>query len=213
MSDKMDILDPPSTVTGLGGRGFDRGGRHGTRGDGGDTGDPNPGDFERLARMLARISVTLGNLINLNFQVLDHELRGEFVRTWPQAASNLANAIRRLREEANTLRSGLPKQSRLRSQLQRVGMTGDMLRMKERSLNLYLNPVDQIISQPLTGKASLGERAIEKLLTWTKPAFKVMNSILGSLLKAFPGMEVVKELKEHVEAAYEIAGAKQEVRE
>jgi hypothetical protein len=163
--------------------------------------------------MLARISVTLGNLINLNYQVLDHELRGEFVRTWPQAANNLANAIRRLHEEANTIRTGSPKQSRLRSQLQRVGMTGDMLRMKERSLNLYLDPVDQIISQPLTDKANLGERAIEKLLTWTKPAFKVMNSILGSLLKAFPGMEVVKELKEHVEAGYEIAGAKQEVRE
>jgi hypothetical protein len=163
--------------------------------------------------MLARISVTLGNLINLNYQVLDHELRGEFVRTWPQAANNLANAIRRLHEEANTIRTGSPKQSRLRSQLQRVGMTGDMLRMKERSLNLYLDPVDQIISQPLTDKANLGERAIETLLTWTKPAFKVMNSILGSLLKAFPGMEVVKELKEHVEAGYEIAGAKQEVRE
>ncbi len=92
-------------------------------------------------------------------------------------------------------------------------MTGDMLRMKERSLNFYLNPLDFIISQPLTDKASLGERAIGKLLTWTKPAFKVMNSILGSLLKAFPGMEIVKELKEHVEAGYEIAEAKQEVRE
>lgn len=40
-----------------------------------------------------------------------------------------------------------------------------------------------------------------------------MNSILGSLLKAFPGMEVVKELKEHVEASYEVAGALAEERE
>jgi hypothetical protein len=163
--------------------------------------------------MLARISTTLGNLINLNYGVLDDELRAEFIRAWPQAANNLAHAVRRLHEEANTERTRLPKRSRLRGQLRRVGMTGDMLRTKELSLNFYLNPVDTIISQPLTDRASLGERAIEKLLTWTKPAFKVMNSILGSLLKAFPGMEVVKELKEHVEAGYEIAGAKQELRE
>ena len=96
--------------------------------------------------------------------------------------------------------------------MQRAGLSGDMLRMKEASLNFYLNPVDEIVTEPLTQKESIGERAIAKLLTWTKPAFKVMNSILGSLLKAFPGMEVVKELKEHVEAGYEIAGAKQEDR-
>jgi hypothetical protein len=51
------------------------------------------------------------------------------------------------------------------------------------------------------------------LLTWFKPAGKVMNSILGSLVKAFPGMEIVKELKEHIEASYETAGAMREERE
>ena len=54
---------------------------------------------------------------------------------------------------------------------------------------------------------------VNKLLTWTKPGFKVMNSILGSLLKAFPGMELVKEFKDHVEASYEVAGALEEERE
>jgi hypothetical protein len=72
--------------------------------------------------------------------------------------------------------------------------------------------VDEIITQPLT-QETLSDKLIRKLLTWTKPTFKVMNSILGSLLKAFPGMEVVKELKEHVEAAYEIAESKQTLEE
>ncbi|SRR6266481_1637069 len=212
MSDKTNVLKPPPTIAGRGGRGFDRGGSRGTQGDDGDPDDPTPEDFERLAKMLSRIRTTLRNLISDDYGVLNHELRAEFVRTWPRADNNLANTIRRLHQEADPRRI-LPTHGRLRRQLQRVGMTGDMLRMKERSLNFYLNPLDFIISQPLTDKASLGERAIGKLLTWTKPAFKVMNSILGSLLKAFPGMEIVKELKEHVEAGYEIAEAKQEVRE
>jgi hypothetical protein len=40
---------------------------------------------------------------------------------------------------------------------------------------------------------------------WLKPGFKVMNSILGSLPDVLPGKEIVKELKEHVEAGYEVA--------
>lgn len=213
MTDATSVLDPPATVTGRGGRGFGRGGSHGTQDDGGDQGDPASEDFERLARMLARISVTLGSLINEDHGVLDTQLRGVFVRTWPQAANILARAIGRLKGEAKQTRLGLLRPSRLQGQLRRAGMTGDMLRMKETSLDFYLNPVDQILTQPLTGTETWGERAVTKLLTWTRPAFKVMNSILGSLLKAFPGMEIVKELKEHVEAGYEIAAARQEDRE
>lgn len=40
-----------------------------------------------------------------------------------------------------------------------------------------------------------------------------LNSPAGQALKAFPGIEVVKELKEHVEASYEVAGALEEERE
>jgi|ERR1700733_2053700 len=213
MTDNTNVLDPPATVTGRGGRGFGGRGRHGTQDDGGDQGDPTSEDFERLARMLARIGVTLGNLINEDHGVLDAQLREPFVGTWPQAANILARAIGRLQNEANQKRPGLFRPSRLHGQLRRAGLTGDMLRMKETSLDFYLNPVDEILTQPLTGTESWGEQIVTKLLTWTKPAFKVMNSILGSLLKAFPGIEVVKELKEHVEAGYEIAAARQEDRE
>jgi hypothetical protein len=213
MANDASVSESSSTVTGRGGRGFARGRGHGTHDDGGDAGDPSGEDFERLARMLARISVTLGNLISRDHGVLDPELRAQFVRTWPQAANNLTHTIRRLQEESIQARLAVKRKSPLRNQLGRAGLTGDMLRMKEVSLSFYLNPVDQIITQPLTKTETLGERALSKLLTWTKPAFKVMNSILGSLVKAFPGMEVVKELKEHVEASYEVAEARQEDRE
>jgi len=213
ISDKPKVADERLADTGRGGKGFGKGGRRGSHGDSGDTDNPIPEDFERLARMLARMSATLETLINFDYRLVDQELRGEFVRVWPRAANILASAIQRLLQEANRERLGLATQSRIRGQLQRAGMTGDMLRMKERSLTFYLDPVDKIISQPLTEGSSLGERVLDKLLSWTKPAFKVMNSILGSLLKAFPGMEVVKEVKEHVEAGYEIAEAKQDARE
>lgn len=212
MTEETNVLDRPGGVAKKGGRGTGWGGSHGTQGDDGDEGDPLI-DFERLARMLARISATLGNLINYDHGVLDPKLRAQFVRTWPQAANNLAQAIRRLQEEANRVQSASDKPSKLRRQLERAGLTGPMLRMKETSLNFYLDPIDRIVDQPLTGKESLGQKVVNKLLTWTKPAFKVMNSILGSLLKAFPGMEVVKELKEHVEASYEVAGALEEEQE
>ena len=176
-------------------------------------GDPFIGDFERLARMLDRIGTTLGNLINRDLEVLDPRLRAQFVANWPQAAYNLTQAILRLRAEAIHAQLPSGKSRILRRQLERAGLTGSMLRMKETSLNFYLDPIDRIVDQPLTSKESLGQRVVNKLLRWTKPGFKVMNSILGSLLKAFPGMEVVKELKEHVEASYEVAGALAEERE
>lgn len=203
MTEDTNVLDPSGITTKRGARGPGWGGRFGAQDDDGDPID----DFERLARMLSRISLTLGRLINVDLGILNPELRTQFVQTWPRAADNLARAIQGLRDEAIRVQSAPRKQSRLRGQLGRAGLTGSMLRMKETSLNFYLDPIDRIVDQPLTGKESFGQKVVNKLLRWTKPGFKVMNSILGSLLKAFPGMELVKELKEHVEASYEAAGA------
>lgn len=213
MTEETNVLEGSGDATTRRGRGAGWGGSHGTQGDDGDNNDPLIDDFMRLARMLARISVSLGNLINRDHGIVDPELQAQFVQTWPQASNNLTQAIRQLREESIRVQSTSKKRNTLRRKLEKAGLTGPMLRMKETSLNFYLDPIDRIVSLPLTGKESLGEKAMNKLLTWTKPAFKVMNSIFGSLLKAFPGIEIVKELKEHVEASYEVAGALEEGRE
>lgn len=212
MAEELNFLDLAGAAPKRRGRGTGWGGIHGTQGDGGDQADPLD-DFDRLARMLARIGASLESLIYRDLRVLNPELQAHFILTWPQAADNLIQAIRRLRAESIRARSVSNKPSRLRRQLERAGLTGPMLRMKEASLNYYLNPIDRIVALRLTGKESLGEKLLNKLLIWTKPAFKIMNSILGSLLKAFPGMEVVKEFKEHVEASYEVAGALEEGQE
>jgi hypothetical protein len=52
MPDETNVLDPPLTVTGRGGRGLGRDGRHGTHDA--DAGDPAGEDFEGLARILAQ---------------------------------------------------------------------------------------------------------------------------------------------------------------
>jgi hypothetical protein len=67
--------------------------------------------------------------------------------------------------------------------LEGVGMTGSWLRWKKRFL-------DETIRQR-------GRRRF----------FKVANSILGSLAKAIPPLEAVKEYKEHVEAAIRYPGS------
>lgn len=169
MTQEANLQDRPGGVIKRGGRGTGWGGRLGAHGDDGDEGDPFIGDFERLARMLDRIGTTLGNLINRDLEVLDPRLRAQFVANWPQAAYNLTQAILRLRAEAIHAQLPSGKSRILRRQLERAGLTGSMLRMKETSLNFYLDPIDRIVDQPLTSKESLGQRVVNKLLRWTKP--------------------------------------------
>jgi len=177
--------------------------------------EPNSkADFDRLAGMLIRIEKSLGDLTTRHPGIVDPELRSAFLKTWAQASRNLKQVIVRLQNESPS-----NDRSTLHRELERAGLTGAMLQMKEMSLYFYLDPIDKffveysktidrIVSQPLTGKESLAEKAFDWLLKWVKPGFKVINSILGSLPKAaFPGIEVVKELKEHVEASYEVADA------
>lgn len=211
MSEETTVLNRDSVVTKSGGRGTGRGGSHGTQGDDDNTNNP-VNDFERLARMLERIRDTLGILIRDEYEVLNPELRTQFVETWPQARHNLDRVIRRLRKEAADAQSDSYTPSRLQRQLVRAGMIGNMLIMKEKSMNHCLAPTERIVLQPAREKRNLLQRIKGKLSTVAKPAFKVMNSIFGSLLKAFPGLEVVKELKEQVEASYEVAGLPEESR-
>jgi hypothetical protein len=69
--------------------------------------------------------------------------------------------------------------------------------MKETSLKYQMERLDKAI---LTyGK---DRTKLEKFVTWVKPCFSAMKSILGSL-SGIPGVEVIKEFIEHLESPYE----------
>ncbi len=154
------------------------------------TGGGEEDEFDRLVAMIENIRKTLELLVNMKRPVLPTELNSSIRQSWPRADESLKSAITTLRNKN--------KRAQLRPQLEKVGFTGDMLDMKETSVNFHMTRV---------GKAILtydqNESKLEKFVRWIKPGFKVMNSILGSL-SAIPGVEVGKEFKEHVESAYEV---------
>lgn len=141
--------------------------------------------------MLERIRRTMEGLVRIKQSVIPKELHSPIYESWPRADESLRAAIATLRNEV--------QRPRLIPQLETVGFTGAMLDMKETSPNYHMARVDKAI---LT--YSKDETKLEKFLKWIKPGFKVMNSIMGSLLAAIPGLDVAKEFKEHVESAYEV---------
>jgi hypothetical protein len=159
------------------------------------TGAGQEDEFDRLVAMIELIRKTLGRLVEIKRPVIPSELQSPIYESWPRANESLRTAIATLQN----------KQYRplLKPQIEAAGFTGEMLDMKETSLNYHMARVDKAI---LTYNNN--ETKLEKFLKWIKPGFKVMNSILGSL-SAIPGVEVGKEFKEHLESAYEVVEAGQ----
>jgi hypothetical protein len=211
MPSNSSVLDPAPVDTSKetaagGGSGGDKTGGPalGPLGSSDIPGDP-PGDFARLAKMLERIQTTLEGLINLKPPIIPKELQKPLQDNWPVAKGFLSLGIARLQHETKSdLGRYLQKEMFLR--LATAGLTGDMLKMKEAMLNFSLDRLDPQILTPTT-KESWPDRQIAKIVRWFRPASELMNSILGSLLGHIPGGEIVKELKEHLNASYEIADA------
>jgi len=202
------VIDRPTTVGG-GGRSTRRGGgSFGRQNSGSSSGTPAGDDFDRLAAMLERIGKSLERLIKLSPPILPSNLQSEFLGIWPEAQSELNLAVGRLRRDRPLTR---PSAARAQQQLERAGLAGPMLKMKEKSLYYHLDPLDAEITTyqaATTTKPILtlpeDEGLFKRLLFLVKPATKVMNSIVGSIPAAiFPGKEIFKEVKEHVEAGYE----------
>ena len=202
---ESSVINPPRTVTGRGG-----GGSFGHEESGSRTGDPPDDDLLRLARMVERIGKTLDRLIRLQPRLLPEVLAVNIAAFWPESQKHLAQIVKILRRE---LPIAAPSVN-LVDELERAGLTGPMLRMKEGSLYYYLNQIDAQI-EAYQQKFTPTDRPFltypeskgfwKTFFGWLKPGFKVMNSILGSLPAVLPGKEIVKELKEHTEAGYEVS--------
>ena len=86
-------------------------------------------------------------------------------------------------------------------------MTGSQLTLK---LNVFYYYYQEIFSDPSIGRL-LSEpypsdkqiQETKKKRKWLKPILDVINSILGSLTGAIPGVDFIKEYKEMEEHGYE----------
>jgi hypothetical protein len=156
----------------------------------GQVGGGQEDEFDRVIAMLEKIRNTLEKLVNVTPPVIPQELHSPMRNSWRQVDEGFRIAIATLRDKA--------KRADLRTKLETAGFTGEMLGMKETSVNYQMARVDKAI---LTYDNK--ETRLEKFVRWIKPGFKVMNSVLGSL-STIPGVEVAKEFKEHVESAYEV---------
>ena len=164
-----------------------RGPEPGSLGEAGPDDDGN--NFSGLPAMLERIRKTLGNLVEVAPLVVPSDLVTVVQRTWPIAEKRLRDAIATV--------GSTNVSSQVISALKEAGLTGLMLKMKQVSVEYHMSRIDQaILTYP---KKSWSE----KLFGVVKPGFKIINSILGSLFKAIPGVEAVKEFKDHLEAGYE----------
>jgi hypothetical protein len=147
-------------------------------------------EFDRVVAMLESIRKTLETLVSITPRVVPQELHQSIGQSWHRADEGFKTAIATLQNKTQRVE--------LKPKLEAAGFTGEMLDMKETSLNYHMARVDKAI---LTYNNS--ETMLEKFVRWIKPGFKVMNSVLGSL-STIPGVEVGKEFKEHLESAYEV---------
>ena len=145
-------------------------------------------EIDRLVRMLRRMQKLLGDLTSIGETKLTSELSGPISSALPEINDNFGKMISTLLDKK--------QHSVLRPQLENAGLVGNMLETKETSLNYHMDRADRAILTYNTDPTFF-----EKLIHRVKPALKITNSILGSL--KIPGSEIVKEYKEHVEAAYE----------
>jgi hypothetical protein len=208
MANDAGVIDPQRTGTGGGGQLGRRGGGGGNQGDQGGSGNPTQDDFSRLLQILTRIRQSLDLLVHINPPVVPQVLHSQFVRNWPEVDGQFNRATMHLTRRPSPL---------LRRQLRAAGLTGEMLQMKQTSLNYHLDRLDESVRNynerpTLTLSVSQKVGVIGRIVKWFKSGSKTMNSVLGSL-KFIPGVETVKEFKEHVEAAWDVAETAQEERE
>jgi hypothetical protein len=198
------------TATGKGGRTHRRGGGGlGTDADEGGYGNPTGDDIRRLIKMLTLMRESLELIVNHDPPLVPRDLLSDFRRNWPHVYRLFGLAIHGLRR-GNTA---------LKRKLRQAGLSGAMLTMKQRSLNFYLQPLNEAIkSFAQTGKHELvitaplsSQRSwldfVDGIKKFFRPGSLTMNSVLESLAGAIPLVEGIKEFKDHLEAANAYAEA------
>ena len=120
--------------------------------------------------------------------VLDFHMRTRFRDRWAEVENAINAAIATLQNNY----------AQLVPTLKQAGMTDRTLELKTASL---AQCVDGLYHEVKTESRILD-------LKWLKPTLKCMNTVLFSLIRAIPGVETVKEYKDHFEVGLDIAEAK-----
>lgn len=196
------VLDAPAiTATGQGTRRRGGGGGSSTpEGAGGRAGSPAGDDFDRLAAMLEKIRDMLYAIIFCDYPIVPDEIGMGLRDVWVQVDSLFQVPIDGLRNEVR------PEEWLVL--LSRAGLTGQMLRMKETSLDYCLQQSATAVEQYKERRKAKEKKPsrLIRILRRFSPFFEVANSIMGSIPEViFPGKEAVKEVKEHTHAAVSAA--------
>jgi hypothetical protein len=143
--------------------------------------------------MLEIIRNALHAVVYMEQPPIPRELRNLFTDAWGDADQSFEAAKRRLAVSPILFRIFLEPR------LRRAGLTGEMLTLKEASLQFHVNRLvgGGIITYP--DDPTLWER----IKRFGRPAFKAMNSVLGSLSSVLPVLEIAREYKDHVELTVE----------
>lgn len=150
---------------------------------------PPPGgtDRELLVWILVTIENELYRFVHGREKFFAGSWRRDFQAVWPTIVSCFDTAHAELEKPSEALGR----------QLALAGLSGDMLSLKAERLASYTNVLREALGeQSITNPRPRRRGVIAKIRDLV---FGAMNSILGSLSKAFPVLEAVKEYKEHVE--------------
>lgn len=157
---------------------------------------PPPGGTDRilLLWMLNAIEDELYRFVFGRTGAFPGAWRDDFQPLWPAIAERFEAARATLTDwKPGSLRD--PLQERLAL----AGLTGETLKVKALRLNAYTNVFRQSLGElsiidPQPRPAGFFEKMKDLV-------FGTLNTLLGSLAKAFPPLEAVQEYKEHVELA------------
>ena len=178
-------------------------------------GEGDQNDRERLAVFMKDTRDILFLFVQHQNILLPNYMRGYMEPAWPQvqiAINNTTSILRgeQLPDEFWSYTMGIFYElEELDMLLELYGLTGPQLNLK---LGIFNHYYTQIVEEPsftqlVTNQEETDAQIIEKKkkIGLMSKLLGVINSILGSLSKAIPGVDIIKEYKEMVEHGYNIA--------
>ncbi len=160
---------------------------------------PDDGDRQLLLEILKTIRDELHAFVHDRLFVFPQHIRGHFPGPWEEVNGSLEEARRKIHEEFPSIYGDLKE----------AGLTGEMLKFKKAILDQHVlvarSAFDAAREQP---SITLIEPARHSFwLRISRPVLKSINSILGSLARVIPVLEVAKEYKEQAESGMEAVQA------